>query len=141
MLDYFALPEVAQCLASKPAPSAVMTIIPVSSRSNTYLHPYHLSMDESAKYGVVGKFPSNVAIKAHFPSVVERGYEADKEAIEIKFPAELAGSGKQLQLFSVEYIDGHAKAVMIHAVFALLEHLVSRLTVAYCKFRFQPFKM
>ena len=80
-------------------------------------------MNESAKYGAVGKFPSNVAIRAHFSSVVLKGYEAEREALEIKFSPDLAKSGQELPLFSVEYIDGHAKAVMIHAVFALLQKL------------------
>ena len=125
MLDYFALPAVADCLASKGAAPPVLSCVPMVTRKNTYLHPYHLSMSESAKYGAVGKFPSNVQIRAHFSSVVQRTYESEREALEIKFPAELLGSGKTLPLFAVEYIDGHAKAVMIHAVFAMLEKLVS----------------
>ena len=131
MLDFFSLTEVADALATRGPCPGVMNLVPVSTRKNVYVHPHHLSMNESAKYGAVGKFPSNVAIRAHFSSIVQRGYEAEREALEIKFPVELAGSGKQLPLFSVEYIDGHAKAVMVHAVFALLDHLASR--SIYCR--------
>ena len=71
--------------------------------------------------GWMVNFPSNVQVRTHFPSVVNKGYESDKEAIEIKFPPSLRG--KELPLFSAGYIDGHTKAVMIHAVFAILDSL------------------
>ncbi len=82
-------------------------------------------MSEDAKYGVSGKWPSNVQIRAHFSSVVQRGFEAEKEALEIKFPMDLHGSGNSLPMFSVQYIDGHCKAIMVLAVFALLDMMVT----------------
>ena len=121
MLDFFALPGVGSRLSSKPG--TVLTNVPVTTRKNVYLHPYHLSMDESAKYGQQGRWPSNVAIRTHFSSIVNRGYEAEKEALEVRFPVELYG--QPLPMFSTEFIDGHAKSVMVQSVFALLDYLDS----------------
>lgn len=126
MADFFALPAVAQRVVSKgPQSPQLLTNVPVTTRKNVYVHPWHLDMSESAKYGLGGKYPSSVAIKAHFPSIVTKGLESEKEALEIKFAQDLYMTGKALPLFSVQYIDGHAKAIMVLAVFALLDFLVS----------------
>ena len=133
MADFMALPEVAKRVASKgPHGPQVLNNIPVSTRKNVYIHPWHLDMSEEAKYGQGGKWPSTVAIRAHFPSVVQRGYESEKEAIEIKFPSDLHMTGGTLPMFSIQYIDGHAKATMVLAVFALLDYLVSCLECFCC---------
>ena len=79
------------------------------------------------KYGTNGKWPSTVAIRAHFPLIVGRGYESEREALEIKFEPGL--EGKEIQLFQTGYIDGHAKGVMVQGVFALLDYLEPQLIV------------
>ena len=122
-MDFFALPEVASRVAASGGALPVLTTAPVSNRKNVYMHPYSFSMDESAKFGAEGKWPSNVQVRSHFGSVVSRGYESEKEAIEVKFSPSLRG--KELPLFSTGFIDGHTKAVMIHAVFAILDSLDS----------------
>ena len=119
-MDFFAAAPVAERLMQQERGS-VLSHVPVKSRQNVYLHPWHLSMDESAKYGAAGKWPSTVAIRTHFPSVVRRGFESEKEALEVKYPEEL--HGQEMTFFCSEYIDGHAKAVMIHGVFALLDYM------------------
>ena len=123
MLDFFTLPEV--CARLSHYNHTVLKDVPVATRKNIYIHPWHLDMGESAKFGVNGKWPSNVAIRTHFPSVVDRGYESEKEALELKFGPE--SHGKPLDMFVAGYIDGHAKGVMVHAVFALLDYMVPRL--------------
>ena len=125
MLDLFALPEVAECVRRKfdTAAPQVLTHVPVASRTGVYVNPFHLDMGEGAKFGHTGKWPSNVAIKTHFPSVVQRGFETEREPLEIKFPEDLFGTGKEVPHFSVQYIDGHGKAIMVLAVFALLDGL------------------
>ena len=125
MLDLFALPEVAECVRKKFETSApqVLTHVPVASRAGVYVNPFHLDMGEGAKFGHIGKWPSNVAIRTHFPSVVQRGFETEREPLEIKFPEDLFGTGKEVPHFSVQYVDGHGKAIMVLAVFALLDHL------------------
>ena len=119
MCDFLAVPKVASKL---PFPSgALLNITPVVTRKNVYVHPWHLDMSEGAKYGANGKWPSTVQIRAHFPSIVSRGFEAEKEALELKFDVEL--QGKPMELFRAGYIDGHAKGVMVQGVFALLDYL------------------
>lgn len=125
MLDLYSLPEVAK-LTAKQSACTVLTHVPVSTRKGVYLHPWQLDMSEEAKFGSPGKFPSNVGIRNHFASVVHRGYESDKEALEIKFPPNLHGSGLEIPMFSTGFIDGHTKATMVLAVFALLEHIAAR---------------
>lgn len=78
MLDFFALPEVTSRVAARGSALPILTTCPVSSRKNVYMHPYMFSMDESAKFGADGKFPSNVQIRAHFGSVVTRGFESER---------------------------------------------------------------
>ena len=130
MLDFFALPQVAERIASKGPPAPQMLInVPGSTRKNVYIHPFHLDLSDTAKYGIGGKWPSNVQIKAHFPSIVSRGYESEREALEIKFPPDLHMSGKPLPPFRVQFIDGHCKATMIVGVFALLDYMVSCLGI------------
>ena len=129
MLDLFALPEVADCVSKSRGPVApqLLQSVPVATRKGVYVNPWHLDMSEEAKYGAGGKWPSNVAVRAHFGSIVQRGYEAEREPLEIKFSETLHGSGKDLPMFCVQFIDGHTKAIMILAIFALLEHLATHL--------------
>lgn len=125
MLDYWAEPEIAKrCSAKAPPGVSVASLVPVTTRKNLYLHPFHFSMDESAKYGLQGRWPSNVQIRIHFSSVVMRGFESEKEAIEIKYPKSMLG--KDIEIFKTEFIDGHTKSVMCQAVFALLDYLDPR---------------
>lgn len=121
MLDLFALDEIAAVTAK--ASEQVLTAVPVVTRKGIYLNPWQLDMSEEAKFGAQGKWPSNVGIRTHFASIVQRGYESSREALEIKFPMDLHGTGKEAPLFSVQFIDGHTKAIMVLAVFALLEHI------------------
>lgn len=104
--------------ARAPVGAVIPTLVPVATRRNMYLHPYHFSMEESAKYG---RWPSNVQVKLHFHSIVMRGYESEKEAIEVKFDQGLLG--KDIPIFGTEFIDGHTKSLMCQLVFGLLDHL------------------
>ena len=125
MLDIFALPEVADRVTKNFHGSApqVLSTVPVSTRKGIYVNPWMLDMSEEAKYGQGGKWPSNVGIRTHFPSVVHRGYETEREPLEIKFPERLYGSGKDLEMFAIQFVDGHTKAVIVLAIFALLHVL------------------
>lgn len=118
MLAFLAQPQVAAELPAPPGP--VLTMVPTTTRKNVYIHPWHLDMSDAAKYGLNGKWPSNVAIRTHLPSVIQAGYQSEKESLEIKFPVDL--HGKDLPLYCVQYIDGHAKGVMVQCIFALLEY-------------------
>ncbi|CAJ1380672.1 unnamed protein product [Effrenium voratum] len=85
MLAFLAQPQVAAELPAPPGP--VLTMVPTTTRKNVYIHPWHLDMSDAAKYGLNGKWPSNVAIRTHLPSVIQAGYQSEKESLEIKFPA------------------------------------------------------
>ena len=104
MLDIYSLPEVADHVAKNfnGSPPLVLQSVPVTARKGVYIHPWQLSMGEDAKYGQGGKWPSNVAIRCHFPSVVQRGYETERELLEIKFGEDLFGSGKDIPVFSIQ---------------------------------------
>ncbi|CAK8999282.1 Uncharacterized protein SCF082_LOCUS6127 [Durusdinium trenchii] len=118
MADFFSLREVAERL---PVPSPpTLSSCPNTTKKNVYLHPWHLDMSNAAKYGINGKWPSNVAIRTHLPSIIKNTYQSEREALEIKFPPE--HHGKTIPLFSVQFVDGHAKSVMVHAIFALLDY-------------------
>ena len=126
MLDYLSIPEVGKCLSTMSA-GPVLATVPVTTRKNVYLHPWQFDLTNAAKYGHGGKWPGNYQVKMHFPSVVENGYQAEKEAIEVKWPADL--HGQDIPLFSTQYIDGHCKGVMVQLVFALLDHMEPRLSL------------
>lgn len=125
MLDFWAEPEIAKrCSSRAPPHASIPAYVPVTTRKNLYLHPYHFSVSETAKYSVVGRWPSNVQVRTHFSSIIMRGYEAEKEAIEVKYPKDCLG--KEMKIFITEFIDGHAKSLMVQSVFALLDYLDPR---------------
>ena len=111
MGDMFSIPEVAKHL---PQWGPVLKSVPASQRLNVYLHPWHLSLGEGAK---AGRYPSMHQTKAHMPSVVWKT---------IRLPGKRWKSnvtslrGDQLEYFSVRYIDGHNKGVMVQSVLALV---------------------
>lgn len=111
MGDLFSIPEVAKHL---PQWGPVLKSVPATQRLNVYLHPWHLSLGEGAK---AGRYPSMHQTKAHMPSVVWKNYQAAREALEIKCDQP---AGDQLEYFSVRYIDGHNKGVMVQSVLALV---------------------
>jgi len=119
MADIFSLEKVAHHVPLSLGP--VLKTVPVSKRSNVFLHPWHLDLSEQAKYGMTGKYPSMCQIRAHLPSIVWRGYQQEREALEIKF--DLA-AGVDFGYFNVKYIDGHCKGIMVQAILALVVHMV-----------------
>ena len=80
MADIFALDAVAQALPQ--ITGAVMKIVPTGSRKGFYVHTWHLDFSENAKFG---RFPPNVALKTHLPSFLTRGYETEREPLDLRF--------------------------------------------------------
>lgn len=109
MAKYLSIPAVADKIPSVDGP--LLKAVPPSSRKGFYLNPWMLDFSEHAK---CGKFPSNVALRLHLPSFLSRGYEGDREPLEVRF------SEPDLNLFSVKYVDGHTKGICIQIIFALL---------------------
>ena len=118
--EYLAVPEVAECLPQ--IQGQVMKIVPNGSRKGFYLHPWQLSFSEDAKFG---KFPPNISLKTHLPSFLNRGFETEREPLDVRFGS-LAESS-EIGLFSVQYVDGHTKGLLVQLIFALLAHCVQSL--------------
>ena len=114
MAKYLAAPSVADKIPGVDGP--VLKAVPTGSRKGFFLNPWMLNFSEHAK---CGKFPSNVALRLQLPSFLSRGYEGDREPLEVRFP------DQELSLFSVKYVDGHTKGICIQLIFALLEHCVA----------------
>lgn len=116
MANIFSIPEVVKHL---PQNGPVLKAVPACERQNAYLHPWHLSLAETAK---AGRYPSMHQTRLHLPSIVWKGYQASREALEIKFDVPV---GDQVGYFSVKYIDGHNKGLMVQAILALVIHSVA----------------
>ena len=119
MADIFSVPEIAKHIPAGLGP--VLKTVPVTKRSSVFLHPWHLDLSEKAKYGETGKYPAMCQVKAHLPSVVWRGYQQEREALEIKF--DMAPSS-EIGYFQVKYIDGHCKGIMCQAILGLVVFMV-----------------
>ena len=101
----------------------VLKSVPSTARQNVYLHPWHLSLSEGAK---AGRFPSMHQTKLHFPSIVWKNYQAAREALELKFDS---CGGENVEFFSVRYIDGHNKGIMVQAVLAMVIYAATQLAL------------
>lgn len=119
------MPEVAKHLPAGLGP--VLKTVPVSKRSSVFVHPWHLDLSEQAKYGETGKYPSMCQVRAHLPSIVWRGYQQEREALEIKFNQSLS-PGVDIGYFQVKYIDGHCKGIMCQAILALVIYMAELAT-------------
>lgn len=115
MAAYLAVQQVADAIPS--INGAVLKSAPPTTRKGFYLTPWMLDFSEDAK---VGKFPSNVAARLHLPSILQRGFETEREPLEVRFQSGVT----ELGLFSVKYIDGHTKGMLVQAVFGLLIYCV-----------------
>lgn len=120
MADLFAIPEVAAQLPLNLGP--VLKSIPTTQRHNVYLHPWHFDLSVHAKFGEVGKYPSMSQLRKHMPSVVFKCYQAEREAIDIKF-VDGAEDASAIQFFQVRYIDGHCKGIMAQSILALVIYM------------------
>ena len=104
--------------------------IPSQSLKNFFLDPWSFDFSESSKYGAVGRFPSNHQYCMHFQSFVENGLEAHREAIDVKFKTSENDRGIfQVHPWSVGFVDGQKKALLVQSILGLLIHNAS-----CCKF-------
>ena len=74
-------------------------------------------MEEDAKFG---KWPSNYQINMHFPSIVNQGFQTEREPMDVRFCTASSEAAREIVPFSVCYVDGHARGLMCQLVFALL---------------------
>lgn len=125
MAEIFSMPEVAKHLPAGLGP--VLKTVPVSKRSSVFVHPWHLDLSEQAKFGQTGKYPSMCQVRAHLPSIVWRGYQQEREALEIKFN-QSSSPGVDIGYFQVKYIDGHCKGIMCQAILGLVIYMAELVT-------------
>lgn len=100
--------------------------IPAASMKGFHLDLWKLSFYENAKYGETGRFPATHAFKAHFGSFLDKGFESHRECLEVKFclnTEECEASMYTVGDFSVGYVDGQNKAMIMLSIMALLSDL------------------
>ena len=93
--------------------------IPAATRKNMYVTPWMLDFSETSKFAGVGRYPSILQFRHHFPSIVMSTYQSEKEALEVKFTQAAAGVSA-VQPFSIGFVDGQNKALIVQSIFALL---------------------
>ena len=117
MGDLFTIPEVVAHIPSQCGP--VLRSVPSTARLNAYMHPWQFSLSERAK---AGRYPSMHQTRIQFPSIVWKNYQASREAVEVKFDA---AGGDTIEFFSVRYIDGHNKGIIVQTLLALVIYAVA----------------
>ena len=121
----FDLPAVSKLIEMQE----IIRTIPGCSKKNFYLAPWHFDFSEQSKFGAVGRFPSNHQYKAHVQSFLNNGLEAHRECIEVKFANAAAtdGSGEGIRVspFSVGFVDGQNKVLIIQSILALIHEFVA----------------
>lgn len=95
----------------------VLQSVPVASKE-FYLSPWHFDFSEKAKYGEKGRFPTNLQYKVRFHSFLRSGYESSREAVDVRFPG---SSNSTIEPFTVQFVDGQNKLLIILSILALLE--------------------
>lgn len=98
--------------------------IPARSLNGFFLEPWAFDCSENAKYGAVGRYPSNHQYSLHFPSFLERGLETHREAIDVKFTLNTEDLAQlHIHPWSVGYVDGQTKVLILQSILTLLHHL------------------
>lgn len=161
MLTTFSIPAV----ASKVEPHRSINYVPTNTLHDFWLNPWQIDYSRSCKYGSLpcsrvlfwdskkvnlirgehGKFPDLCTLRIHFASILNLGFQATREPLEVRFTESDEGlsarrravmkalleylslSGQpcveNVPIFSVKLVDGFTKSLCIQAVFGLLHHL------------------
>ena len=127
MSKYLSMDCVASFLEENVQP---LKNIPGASRKNVYVCPWMLDFSETSKYHGLGRFPSTLQFRSHFPSVVNSGYQSEKEALEIKF-TKASSQVTTVEPFTVGYVDGQNKGLIVQSIFGLLDFAEQALVVGF----------
>ena len=112
------------CVNKHVTAESELKSIPARSLNGFFLEPWSFDCSENAKYGAVGRFPSNHQFCLHFPSFLERGLETHREAIDVKFRLNTDDLAEMnIHPWSVGYVDGQTKVLILQSILALLHHL------------------
>ena len=115
-----------ECVAKHIPQNSPAINVPMTSFNGLMLDLWMLSFSENAKYGMMGRWPANHQVRAHFPSFLSRGYEAHRECLEIKFDMTTVEADKSVYVikpFTVGYVDGQNKAIIMLSILSLLIEL------------------
>lgn len=112
--------------------SPKITTVPATSQKSFWLDPWAFDFSESAKFGATGRFPTNVQVKSHFGSFLQKGLESHREAMDVKFMKAQESSGVFLiDPFSVGFVDGQCKALIIQSILAMVSILDFQLHLSF----------
>ncbi|CAK9059568.1 Uncharacterized protein SCF082_LOCUS31538 [Durusdinium trenchii] len=99
--------------------------VPATTKKNFLLDPWAFNFSEHSKYGECGRFPSNHQFLAHYGSFLQHGFESHREAFEVKFGLGHGSDPFKIEPFSVGFVDGQCKALIIQTILALISKMVS----------------
>ena len=100
-----------------------MTHVPMTSVKGMTLSLKRLSFAENAKYGELEGGLQHTSSRLISPSFLEAGYEDHREPLEVKFEMSTVEPEKglyEIKPFSVGYIDGQNKAIIMLSVIAMI---------------------
>lgn len=117
MGEIFAHPSVAKHIEMQ----TVIRCAPATTKKGFFLAPWHFDFSEHAKFGEVGRYPSNYQFKSHLPSFLDNGLETHRESIEVKFPGRPCDDADTCKIlpFSVGFVDGQNKVLIVQTILAL----------------------
>ena len=99
----------------------VLKTVPATSKQ-FFLGVWHFDFSPKSKYGEQGRFPTNIAYKNHFHSFITTGYESGRETVDVRFQHG-ATTCDDISPFSVQFVDGQNKLLIMQSVIALMENL------------------
>ena len=117
MSSTFSMKSVAKLVENHVQP--ILQSVPVASKE-FYLSPWSFDFSERSKYGEKGRWPTNLQYKSHFYSFMKSGYEASREPIDVRFREQ----ADAIEPFSVQFVDGQNKMLIIQSILALMEMCV-----------------
>lgn len=126
LYSIFTMAPVTKHLPQHPQPLLHM---PMKSTNGLVLDLDRLSFAETAKFGELGRWPSSHLLRSHFPSFLEHGFEGHREPIEIKFEMsnlEPDTGFYSIKPFSVGYVDGQCKVIIMMSILALTKDIVAQ---------------
>ena len=77
-MNLYSIPEVAKHVKQR----VTQTTVPTRSQENFYLPLWALSFAKTAKNG---QYPAGVNMQKHFDNIVDKTYESEREALDLKW--------------------------------------------------------
>ena len=65
-------------------------------------------------------FPHMATLRTHFRSILYEGYDASREVVLVRLNAR---SDRVIQDFSISFVDGFSKCLILQSIVAMIHHL------------------